>query len=439
MSNVLKLRLLLVSFSFSKGGAAIAAYKFALLGKKFADVRCCCAEQSTFEGELAVVKPSQFESIVHYVKRIISYLMLKLMHDNNPVKHSLNLFSSNSVFKEIYINQHLDCIVNLHWINNDTFSIFSLSKLPLYSIITLHDEWFYCGSEHYYTFDATDRKYIEGYWYHDKSVKGLNWNSLIWKAKIAQLKNRNDLIFTVPSNWMFNRARLSRVLQGNTIRLLPNPIDHNTFKPLNSLKRAALREELGFFEGDIVFAIGAVKGIKNPLKGFHLLIQALELLTLRLDAVTCNKIKLLVFGLGEVRPINYGGFSGVNLGVIKNAKEMSRVYGMADCTIVPSLVESFGQVAAESLSCETPVVAFRTSGITDIIQHELSGYLAEPFHLESLADCLMRIIFLSPLERANLGSIGRIHIERNFSFSVVGDIYEGIVREACSNRFRSRK
>ena len=33
----------------------------------------------------------------------------------------------------------------------------------------------------------------------------------------------------------------------------------------------------------------------------------------------------------------------------------------------------------------TPVVSFRTSGLKDIIDHEVTGYLAEPFEPVSLA------------------------------------------------------
>ncbi|GAG77546.1 unnamed protein product, partial [marine sediment metagenome] len=37
-------------------------------------------------------------------------------------------------------------------------------------------------------------------------------------------------------------------------------------------------------------------------------------------------------------------------------------------------------------SCGTPVVAFNSTGITDIVEHKKNGYLAEPFKAADLAN-----------------------------------------------------
>jgi len=64
---------------------------------------------------------------------------------------------------------------------------------------------------------------------------------------------------------------------------------------------------------------------------------------------------------------------------------MAALYSAADLTLVPSFQESFGQMASESLACETPVVAFRCSGLLDIVDHGTNGYLAAPFDAADLA------------------------------------------------------
>ena len=53
--------------------------------------------------------------------------------------------------------------------------------------------------------------------------------------------------------------------------------------------------------------------------------------------------------------------------------------------LVPSVYEVFGQTASEAMACGTPVVAFATSGLKDIVDHQQNGYLAQAFDIEDLA------------------------------------------------------
>lgn len=52
---------------------------------------------------------------------------------------------------------------------------------------------------------------------------------------------------------------------------------------------------------------------------------------------------------------------------------------------VPSRLETFGQTASEAHACGTPVVAFNTGGLADIVAHRETGYLATPFDAQDLA------------------------------------------------------
>ena len=53
--------------------------------------------------------------------------------------------------------------------------------------------------------------------------------------------------------------------------------------------------------------------------------------------------------------------------------------------VVPSRQEAFGQTVSESLACGTPVVAFGTTGLLDIVDHQINGYFAKPFDVSDLA------------------------------------------------------
>ena len=62
------------------------------------------------------------------------------------------------------------------------------------------------------------------------------------------------------------------------------------------------------------------------------------------------------------------------------------LYSAADAIVVPSRQEAFGQTASEAHACATPVIAFHTGGLPDIVDHQHTGYLAKAFDTEDLAE-----------------------------------------------------
>ena len=68
---------------------------------------------------------------------------------------------------------------------------------------------------------------------------------------------------------------------------------------------------------------------------------------------------------------------------------MNKLYCLADVYITTSRSESFGLTIVESLCCNTPVVAFNVGGVSDIIDHKINGYLAEPFNMNDIKNGLV--------------------------------------------------
>lgn len=91
-------------------------------------------------------------------------------------------------------------------------------------------------------------------------------------------------------------------------------------------------------------------------------------------------------------PVKIVGGAKINgaftLGKISDA-ELVNVYSNALVTIGPSKQEFFGYATAESLSCGTPVLAFKQGGAVEMIEEDQNGWLVET--QEELLDKLNEI------------------------------------------------
>jgi glycosyltransferase involved in cell wall biosynthesis len=56
--------------------------------------------------------------------------------------------------------------------------------------------------------------------------------------------------------------------------------------------------------------------------------------------------------------------------------DLPLIYSAADLLILPSRFDTFSVVVLEALSCGLPVVAYKTKGPKDIIQHNQNGFIA---------------------------------------------------------------
>ena len=406
------MKLKIISYSAKKGGAAKAARNFLYL----------IAEEPQYHPSLISVsgklennvfkKASTYSILWHFFKMLVSRFFTYFNRSKSIVKYSLNLFSSNYVLGQLELDSNEDEIVHINWVNNDTISLFKLKSLFENNykkiMLTLHDEWFYCATEHYANIDA--KSYIYGYKNNDGLINRF----------VYELKRKIDfdkIIITVPSQWMYDRAKQSYLLKHADIHILPNMIDTDVYNYSESFRLNRF-EHLGVSPDSFIIGFGAVSGGANPLKGFDLLCESLS----QLFESNSEKehIVLLTFGSDVIdKRVQSFGCKVINLGFISDAAKMAMVYNLIDVMIVPSRAESFGQVAAESLACHTPVIAFNYSGIQDIIQHQKSGLLAEPFSVDSLTKNIQHMMSMSDEERMNFGVYGRQYVISNFGKEVI--------------------
>ncbi|MBS1793078.1 MAG: N-acetyl-alpha-D-glucosaminyl L-malate synthase BshA [Acidobacteria bacterium] len=80
--------------------------------------------------------------------------------------------------------------------------------------------------------------------------------------------------------------------------------------------------------------------------------------------------------------------------------------GIADVSLLPSELESFGLAALEAQACEVPVVASRVGGIPEVVTDGETGFLSDVGDTEKMSDDVLRLLNNEDLRRA-FGARGR--------------------------------
>ena len=81
-----------------------------------------------------------------------------------------------------------------------------------------------------------------------------------------------------------------------------------------------------------------------------------------------------------------------HLGRIKDDRVLSLAYSAADVYAIASLQESFGQTVTESMACGTPVAAFATGGIVDMVRPGITGALAPTKDVPALRHAITTLL-----------------------------------------------
>ena len=101
------------------------------------------------------------------------------------------------------------------------------------------------------------------------------------------------------------------------------------------------------------------------------------------------------------------------------------LYRSTTALVVPSEGEGLGLVAVEAQLCETPVIAFRSGGLTDVIEDGITGILVAAGDSAALATA-MDDATTNPARAAALGKAGRAAALARFAPAAVAARYKAI-------------
>jgi glycosyltransferase involved in cell wall biosynthesis len=219
-------------------------------------------------------------------------------------------------------------------------------------------------------------------------------------------------VVTAVSSWLAGEARA--MSPTTTIRVAPMPVDTATFTA----------EPVQRIPGRFLFV-----GRLNAQKGVRDLLEALAWCPVEtsLDIVgdgedaAALKAQAQQLGLGD--RVHW-------LGQLDRSA-LPGLYRRAQAVVMPSVHEGLGLVAVEAQLSRTPVIAYRSGGLPDVVDPKWGGLLVPALDTRALADAMTRV-HRDSAAVDSWGAAARSVMLDRFSPAVVAAGYAEVYREAVA-------
>ncbi len=368
------MKVLLVNAYTKSGGASVAA------------VRLCGALNSAGANARFLVQNAEGGGDAALLKTSDRWAARRPMLDSLPVlpwrnrrsPHWGNAWLGNGATRKA-IREFAPDVTHLHWINHGMLSLRDIAHLRSPLVWTMHDFWAFTGGCHSpqncRRFEQDCGRCPELGSRREQDLS--RWN---WRRKRAAWE-KADFAVVTPSRWLAEIAKRSSLLAGKRIETIPNAMDTAVFHPMD---RVAARAAMGLPQEVPLFFFGAHGALTDWNKGGDIWRAALSAVAdgfpgaeamLAGASGELDKMPLRVHTLGVLTP-----------------ERMALALAAADVVVVPSRMENLPNMVAESLACGTPVAAFATGGIPEMVRNGETGYLAQPHDVDDLASGICELL-----------------------------------------------
>lgn len=255
-------------------------------------------------------------------------------------------------------------------------------------------------------------------------VDGTHFN---WRRKQRLIAASNLHVVGI-SDHVKQQVECSPIFAGKPSSRIYNGIDLAVFQPVDPEQRAIERAALGFAEGDVVVLLAGqtVEGIRQGI-ATHYAVAALNTLH------DLPNLRALLLGHSAERVARELRVPCTTLPFQASPAEMARCYRIADVCLVTSEVEAFGRIGAEAQACGTPVIAFDSGGIPEVVVDGVGGRVVPRKDTQRLTEALRDVLVDGAL-RARLSEGGLRHAHRQFDQRTVVDQYLAIYRQVAISR-----
>lgn len=395
------MKILLISTSDIRGGAAIAAYRLMNALNAQGQQAKMVVREKLSDNENVI----QLGSALPDRWNFLSERAHIFAQNRFSRKH---LFDVSTAESGLAITKHplfreAD-LIHLHWINQGTLSLKELGRILASGkkvIWTMHDMWSFTGICHH----AAGCSHYESGCGHCPYLAKPSGEDLSYRRFLTKQQRyaAGEITFVACSNWLKNLAEKSPLTRDHNLVSIPNPIDTNQYAPQD---KQQIRRMFNLPEHAKIVLFAAVN-TSDSRKGMDYLAQA--------DRILARQSHDILFLIAGERGSELGQHLSQpsrSIGLV-NPDQMALVYNAADLFVTPSLQENLPNTLMEAMACGTPCVGFDTGGIPEMITHKQNGYVARFKDADDLSAGIEQMLFSCDL--ASFSSDARSKVIREYS------------------------
>jgi len=190
------------------------------------------------------------------------------------------------------------------------------------------------------------------------------------------------------SDYMVSHVRWAFGLPGDKLVMVPNGVDAEAYTKAENDDLSRFRGSFALPEEKIVLFVGRLV----YEKGVHVFVNAIPKVLGKVNA------KFIIVGNGYMKEQlsnivkNMGFAHKVMFTGFVDDETLRKLQKCADVSVVPSLFEPFGIVALEAMAAKSPVVVSDTGGLSEIVEHDITGVEVYPDNPESLAWGITKVL-----------------------------------------------
>lgn len=367
------MKIVIINKSDSTGGAAIVSRRLMeAFRREGEDARMLVCEKLT---DSPYVELAATPSVI---KRKFLIERLKIFISNGFNRKTLFKIDTGEVGLPLWkhpLVKEADAIL-LNWVNQGMLSLKGVErilKLGKPVIWTMHDMWNMTGICHHAGSCTHYLKNCGNCPYLGKKSNPKDLSNKIWFKK-EKIYCHEELIkktvFVAVSNWLKEKALESSLLKRQKVVVIPNAFPISSSSSLNNLFPSLKKIRILF---------GAAR-LDDPIKGLDTLKETSKILKENYPDVA-DKLKIVFFG--DIKnPKNLDGFeiSIENLGILHGEDALKKAYFNSQILVSASSYETLSGTLVEAQAYGCIPVSFDRGGQSDIIDHLLTGYLAQFNH-----------------------------------------------------------